>query len=290
MDSLAIARGYVDAWNARDWARLAATFRPGGTYEDPSTGGPVGSEGLRAYAAALWDAFPDLRFEELSCRESGPEEVVFAWLMTGTNRGSLRGLPPTGACIALPGVDLITVADDGVARVQGYFDRQTLMEQLGAQVVVQPRRVGPVQFGVCTKVRSGSQALPGALALTMIDARSEAEVQQIRDASRRIMLALPGMPGFLSFEGAVVGRRLTTVTLWESAEAVRGVMREGNHRQASAEMLGGAVGAAFHASTWRLEHMGALRVRCRECGALRDARTDERCECGAASEERPAFW
>ena len=96
----------------------------------------------------------------------------------------------------------------------------------------------------------------------MIEARSDEEVQQIRDASRRIMLQLPGMPGFLSFQGTVVGRRLSTVTLWETRESARQVMREANHKQASSEMFGGAVGSAFHSSTWALERLGELWVRC----------------------------
>jgi hypothetical protein len=125
----------------------------------------------------------------------------------------------------------------------------------------------------------------------MIEARSDAEVQQIRDVSRRIILQLPGMAGFLSFQGTVVGRRLSTVTLWETEESARQVMRESNHKQASSDMFGGSVGAAFHASTWVLERLGELWVRCRECGVLRDAKVEERCQCGVQSqEERVAYW
>ncbi|HJR49487.1 MAG TPA: ester cyclase [Gemmatimonadales bacterium] len=291
MNAMNIAGRYVAAWNARDTARLAESFREGGTYEDPNTGGPIGTEGLSAYAAALFAAFPDLVFEDAGMRPVSENEVQFAWIMKGTNRGSLRGLPPTGASIALPGLDLIKVCDEGVEQVRGYFDRQTLMEQLGLQVAVQPFSVGPIRFGVCTQVRSESRRPPGAVVLTMIEARSDAEVQQIRDVSRRIMLQLPGMAGFLSFQGAVVGRRLSTVTLWETAESARQVMKESNHKQASSDMFGGSVGAAFHGSTWVLERLGELWVRCRECGALRDAKVDERCRCGVQPQEEPvAFW
>lgn len=290
MSAIDVARRYVAAWNARDTARLAATFGAGGTYEDPNTGGPIGPGPLGGYASTLWSAFPDLEFEDVSWREAGDGSLTFAWLMRGTNRGSLRGLPPTGATIALPGVDLITVCDDGVQRVQGYFDRATLMEQLGVQSVVQPHAVGPVRFGVCTQVRSASPAAPGAVSLTMIEARSDEEVQHIRDVSRRIMLQLPAMSGFLSFQGAVVGRRLTTVTVWESPTAARQVMREVNHKQASAEMFGGEVGSAFSVSTWMLARLGELWVRCAACGGLRDARVADVCRCGAQQGERPAFW
>ncbi|HYC32200.1 MAG TPA: ester cyclase [Gemmatimonadales bacterium] len=290
MSAIDGARRYFAAWNARDPGRLAASFRPGGTYEDPNTAGPVGVELLRAYASGLWSAFPDLDFEEVSCRASGSSEVTIVWIMRGTNLGSLRGLPPTGARIALPGVDLVTVRDDGIERVQGFFDRATLMEQLGLMSVVQPRAVGPVRFGVCTQVRSDSPAEPGAVVLTMIEARNDDEVQRIRDVSRRIMLRLPALPGFLSFQGAVVGHRLTTVTVWESTDAARQVMRDANHKEASADMFAAEVGGAFSSSVWTLERMGDLHVRCPGCGHLRDARRSNVCGCGADPGARPAFW
>jgi steroid delta-isomerase-like uncharacterized protein len=290
MSAMEAARRYVAAWNGRDTAALAASFRPGGTYEDPNTGGAIGTGPLGSYASALWTAFPDLWFEEAGWQEASGGEITFRWVMHGTNRASLRGLPPTGASIALPGVDLITVCDDAVERVVGYFDTGTLMKQLGVMSVVQPYVAGPVHFGVSTQVRSASQAPPGAVSLTMIEARSDQEVQRIREISRRIMVELPGMRGFLSFQGAVVGRRLTTVTLWESPEAARQVMHEPNHRQASADMLGGELGSAFHASTWNLDRRGELRVRCPERGRLRDGSTVPACGCGAPAGERPAYW
>jgi steroid delta-isomerase-like uncharacterized protein len=290
MNGVDAARRYVAGWNARDTGRLADSFLPGGTYEDPNTGGPIGTGPLGQYAAGLWTAFPDLGFEEVDYQTTADGEILFRWVMRGTNRGSLRGLPPTGATIAVPGVDLIKAGEGGVARVQGYFDRQTLMQQLGVQVAIQPHAAGPVRFGVCTSVKSDNPAPPAAVTLTMIEARSDEEVQQIRDVSRRIMLQLPGMPGFLSFQGAVIGRRLTTVTLWESPEAQRQVMREANHKQASQDMFCGALGAAFHASSWTLERQGELWIRCPACGELRDGRTQGACRCAAPAEARPAFW
>jgi hypothetical protein len=68
------------------------------------------------------------------------------------------------------------------------------------------------------------------------------------------------------------------------------VMREANHKQASEDMFCGALGAAFHASTWTLDRLGELWIRCPACGELRDGRTGEACRCGAGAAERPAFW
>jgi len=290
MSATDIGRRYLDAWNARDAARLTATFADGGTYQDPATGGPLGAAALAEYASGLWSACPDLTFENNGMQECGPSRVVLPWTMRGTNRGSLHGLPPTGATFALPGIDLIQVSDSGVVRVEGFFDRVTLMEQLGAQVIVQPQEVGPMRFGTCVQVRSNAERDPGAVALTIIQAGSDEEVQRIRETSRRIMLEVAAMPGFLSLQAAVVGRRLTTVTLWETPEAARQIMREPIHKAASAGMFGGGVGTAFHSSTWLPQRLGELWVRCLDCGALRDVRKAADCKCGAARREQPAFW
>ena len=103
-------------------------------------------------------------------------------------------------------------------------------------------------------------------------------------------MQLCGMPGFLSFQGAVIGRRLTTVTLWETREAQRQIMHEANHKQASHDMFGGGLGAAFHHSAWTLEQLGELWIRCPACGELRDGRAQEACGCGEPTHTPPAFW
>ena len=281
---------YLDAWNARDVARLTAAFVEGGTYQDPATGGPLGTAALARYAAGLWGAFPDLTFEERGILECDPGRIVLPWIMRGTHRGPLLGLPPTGAAIALPGVDLIQASDMGVERVEGFFDRTALMEQLGVQVIVQPKEAGPMRFGSCVQIRSAAERDPGAVTLTVIEARTDEEVQRIRDTSGRIMLQVAAMPGFLSLQAAIVGRRLTTVSLWETPEAARQIMGEPDHKAASADMFGGGVAGAFHFSTWVPQRLGELWVRCLDCGALRDARKGGACKCGASKREQPAFW
>ena len=72
--------------------------------------------------------------------------------------------------------------------------------------------------------------------------------------------------------------------------AQRQVMREVNHAQASRDMFGGLMGGAFHASSWTVERLGELWVRCPSCEALRDARVQQTCGCGTPGGARPAFW
>ena len=290
MQPTEVARRYIDAWNLRSPAAISEMFMEGGTYTDPVSKGALTGSAIGSFAEALFAAFPDLNFEITSNAESG-SGVILEWTMRGTNTGSLSGLPPTGAKMAQEGIDVIRLIGDKVLSVRGYFDRQTMLGQLGLQIVVQPHQAGPITFGTSTRVRSGSNATPGAFSLTMVDARSDEEVQEIRMYSRRIMLGMPSMPGFLSFLGAVVGHRLYTVSAWTRPEDARHIMRHEAHKEASSGFLAGKLGAAFHSSIWTPHHMSERWIRCPLCGRATEVRDDgTACTCGEMLPEISAFW
>jgi steroid delta-isomerase-like uncharacterized protein len=286
-----VARRYVEAWNRRSPDAIAAMFGEDGTYTDPVTNGPLRGTAIAEFAAGFFAAFPDLEFEITSNVGTGAD-VVLEWIMTGTNTGSLRGLlPPTGKRIALPGIDMIRVSGGRIASLRGYFDRQTMMEQLGLQVVVQPQQAGPVSFGVSTRVRSGDAATPGGLALTMIEARTDEEVQEIRLQARQIMVGMPPMPGFLSFMGIVIGRRLYTLSAWTAPEHAHQVMSNEEHRKATAAMFKNNTGTAFHSSIWAPIRIGPRWRRCQSCKRMIMGEEETRiCQCGAALPEAEPYW
>jgi predicted ester cyclase len=101
MDYLAVAEQYFDAWNAHDADAIAATFAPAGTYSDPQVSGLDGAA-TGAYAAGLWESFPDLWFELVSAEATPDARVAAQWVMHGTNMGSFVGLPPTGRGVSVP--------------------------------------------------------------------------------------------------------------------------------------------------------------------------------------------
>jgi hypothetical protein len=121
--------------------------------------------------------------------------------MTGTQSGPLNGLPPTEASIKLPGIDVITLGESALLSVQGYFDQRTLFEQLGVQVAVQPANVGPLTFGTSVRFRSSNTSAPGALSMTWIDVRSEAEGEDVKQRSRAIVADMARVPGFIGWVG-----------------------------------------------------------------------------------------
>jgi hypothetical protein len=133
--------------------------------------------------------------------------------MTGTQSGQFNGLPPTEARIKLPGIDVITLRDTGLLSVEGYFDQRTFLEQLGVQLAVQPANVGPLAFGTSVRFRSSNTSIPGALSLTWIDVRSEAENEEVKQRTRAIVAELARVPGFIGWVGIVIAERLYTLPL-----------------------------------------------------------------------------
>jgi steroid delta-isomerase-like uncharacterized protein len=216
MNALQVAQGYFDAWNRRDAGAIVASFANDGTYSDPSAGEKLRGDAIAAYAKSLWVAFPDLSFEVVSAAEAESGLVAVQWIMHGTNTGSMRGLPPTGGSVTLPGADFIQVEGDRLRSVRGYFDSRAVPDQLGLQVMVQPHSIGPFSFGTSVSVQSGRKVKPGAFSITNIEARSGDEVEGIRDFSRRTAVEMMRMDGFIGWVGMTIGHRMMTVTAWET--------------------------------------------------------------------------
>ncbi len=285
MDNLAVAHRYFEAWNAHDADAIAATFAAGGTYSDPNVSGLDGPA-TGAYAAGLVASFPDLHFELLSAALTSDDHVAAQWVMRATNSGSFAGLPPTGREIALAGADFIRCGPEGIEAVEGYFDSGALPRQLGLNVVVQPVSVGPFSFGTSVRATRGNAAEPGALTVTVLEARSDAEVEEVRARSRQIVTELLDAPGFISWFGAAIGHRMLTVTAWESTEAVRELRRNASHQDSVRVTHGPDIGAGGVFGVLVPTEL-KTSVRCESCGK----RTPhaEHCGCGATLPARP-LW
>jgi steroid delta-isomerase-like uncharacterized protein len=283
---------YFQAWNDRDPAAVVAAFDGDGTYTDPSVSGPpLSGERLAAHATALFTGFPDLRFEIVGADASPGGRVVARWLLRGTNTGPLWGLPPSGRAVAMPGIDFIELGQEGLRRVEGQFDRQTMAEQLGLQVIVQPVAAGPFRFGSAVRADradAGGREVPGAISLTWIDVRSEDEAQEVREISRPLAAAMTKMPGFISWIGVVIAGRLMTITAWESEAAARQIMRQELHREGVRRFFAEDLGVAVHTGVWTVGHLNPLWVRCSSCGRPGDpSRSGGVCACGSRLPQSP---
>ena len=291
MGALDVVQKYFDAWNSRNPEAIAATLSDNGTYEDPTTGGPLTGPAFSQYAGGLISAFPDLNFEVVSASATNDTTVAAQWLMKGTNSGPFGGGPPTGKTIALPGADFFTLEGEKIRSVKGYFDQRTLVDQLGLQVIVQPYAIGPFSFGYAVRATTGKKTKPGAMSLTWIEVRSEEEVPELRDRSRQIVQEMMEMPGFISTANMAVGHRFMTTTAWENPEAPRQMLSGGAHKEGMSRLFGPDFGAAFSTTVWVPERFNGMWVRCTACGQMADYDRDQgRCRCGQRLPEHPPYW
>ncbi|CAN5125698.1 hypothetical protein BH18ACT10_BH18ACT10_04100 [soil metagenome] len=290
MDAVDVAQGYFDAWNRRDADAIVATFAEGGTYSDPNVPEGLTGQAIADYAGGLFAAFPDLSFEIVSHAPAG-DGTAAQWMMRGTNTGSLRGAPPTGSAVALPGSDFIAVEDGKIRSVQGYFDQGTMMRQLGLQVIVQPYSVGPVAFGNSVYMQPGNGKKPGAFSITALQVTSENDAEEVRNYSQQILQEMARMPGVISVLLASAGHRMLTVTAWEDTESPAQMYRGGTHSEAMNRFFGSDFTAGGVTSVWKPERINALWVRCESCGSMQDHDlSNGMCQCGQPLPEPPPYW
>lgn len=126
-----VVHDYVDAFARADVDGCARAFAADGTYSDPGTGGPLSGQALKDHFAAFFGGFPDATCETVSLDPVTEHLSAWRWILRGTNTSSYRGAPATGRSLTLPGCEFLEVRGDKLHQVDGYFDRLTILAQLG---------------------------------------------------------------------------------------------------------------------------------------------------------------
>jgi steroid delta-isomerase-like uncharacterized protein len=121
------------AWNAHDPDGVASVFALDTVVREAGRPGEArGREAVRDRAAALLTAFPDLRLERIDLVVDGDRHAD-RWILTGTHRGPLFGIPPTGRSVRVEGATFTRLGADGlVVEDVHFYDLSTLLAQLAA--------------------------------------------------------------------------------------------------------------------------------------------------------------
>jgi steroid delta-isomerase-like uncharacterized protein len=253
---------YLDAWNDHDAAAVVASLTEGGTYEDPTTGGPLSGDALAASVDGLVAGFPDVHFDVVSCAPTGDTSAALQWRMTGTNTGPMPGGPATGGSIDLPGADFVTYdpTTDRLATVQGYFDTATMLEQLGLQAHITPSDTeGVTKFGYAMRVETGRDTVPGAFTLTWIEIEPEYHPALV-EATSNIVVEQLANDDYLGGCVAAIGRRHYTFNAWTSVAAADAALQGRAHSEAMRLAHAGGVGdtARGITSVWVPERLNGV--------------------------------
>jgi steroid delta-isomerase-like uncharacterized protein len=90
-----------------------------------------GPQGLKEQAKGYRDAFPDLNLK-IEDQFAEGERVVTRWTATGTHKGDLFGIAPTGKQTTVEGISIDRFSGGKIAESWDNWDSLGLMQQLGA--------------------------------------------------------------------------------------------------------------------------------------------------------------
>ncbi len=133
------ARAFIielfQALNDHDVEKVVSMHTPDALWEDPSLAAPVtGRAAIGEHLRAVFEAFPDLRFQEdVEIYEGAPEQAASRWRFTGTMEGRIDppGFGPTGKRATVSGACFYGFEEGLLSRHRLVYDALAMLEQLG---------------------------------------------------------------------------------------------------------------------------------------------------------------
>ena len=124
-----VSRYMEEVFNKKNLAALDELVGSNCVIHSPD-GDVHGLEGLKQIVSTYQTVFPDHQFtvEEMIAEE---DKIAARWTMRGTQRGELRGIPPTGKRVTLMGMSIFRVAGGKIVEDWVSPDTLGLLQQLG---------------------------------------------------------------------------------------------------------------------------------------------------------------
>lgn len=133
-------RRYFDAWNSGNEAALDELIAANCVHHDPANPDiSTGPQGQKQLMRKYRTAFPDTRFRVEQIVEQG-DTVAARWTVTGTHKGELEGITPTGKSVTVTGISLDRLSGGKIVEGWSNWDALGLLTQLG--VVRKPAAAG----------------------------------------------------------------------------------------------------------------------------------------------------
>ena len=129
---IAVVEQHVRLENEHDLEGVLRTFGDSARYDDePWDEHYKGRDGVRQFYEQLMKALPDLEIE-VQRRHVADDAILLEVVIRGTHLGGWRGLPATGRRVEFPLCGVYSFdADDRLAGEKIYYDRGTVLRQLG---------------------------------------------------------------------------------------------------------------------------------------------------------------
>ena len=98
---------------------------------------PPGPGGIRRYVRTYGEPVPDIHFEVQELIADG-DTMAAQWIASGTQVGTLLGLPSTGRRVEASGVSVYRMEEGRIAEAWVYWDVIALLKSLGVEFKLKP--------------------------------------------------------------------------------------------------------------------------------------------------------
>ena len=131
-DNKAIVKEFIDRlFTEGDVAVLDDLAASDYVDHDPPFGGTGTGDGWRAMATMIREAFPDWHSDVHALYAEG-DVVVERFTASGTHKGEIFGIPPSGTVCSLAGINIFRIRDGKIVERWGRVDELGMLRQLGA--------------------------------------------------------------------------------------------------------------------------------------------------------------
>jgi len=127
----ALARRVLEeAANQHKLELIDELLAPDYVLHDPANPMIQNRETFKQFLGGHYAAFPDIQWTIEDVVAEG-DKVAIRWTLTGTHKGELLGIPPTGKHVTMSGISIYRIAEGKIAEEWAVSDVMGFMQQLG---------------------------------------------------------------------------------------------------------------------------------------------------------------
>jgi len=126
----AVVRRFLEESDKGNLEGALASFADDFIAHVPGSPGPMNREAYKQFVATFMEAFPDGR-HTIKDQIAEGDKVATRLTYSGTHKGALQGIAPTGKQIAFEGILIDRITNGKIVEHWGEFDQLGMMQQLG---------------------------------------------------------------------------------------------------------------------------------------------------------------
>jgi steroid delta-isomerase-like uncharacterized protein len=125
-------RWFKELWSKGNLAVADEIVAANYTNNDPAAPMPgEGREGLKKHVMMYRTAFPDLQIP-IDDITADANKVTVRWTASGTHKGELMGIAPTGKTMSVAGISILRIANGRIAEQWVTWDTLGMLRGIGA--------------------------------------------------------------------------------------------------------------------------------------------------------------